>query len=363
MPPDLHFEINLFRFLPKGVKTKELVYFTRQLATLVMAGLPLLKGLRTLYDQLEKGYLKEVVGEVCQEIEGGTNFSTALSHYPKAFPELFVNMVGAGEQGGMLDVILKRLAEFLEKNQRLREKVRASMIYPAFVMGIAIIILVLLMIFVVPTFNAMFEELGGALPLPTQILIITSNLVRNFWYILMFIPVGIAGLYRWIYSTPEGHYFIDKFKLKLPVIGPLMSQVVVARFSRTLGTLLSSGVPILSALDTVRNVVDNEMIARAIQSVRELIKEGESVAGPLEKSNVFPPLVIKMVLVGEETGQLDKMLVQVADSYEGEVDVAVNGLTALLEPFLIVTMGLMVGFIVVSMFLPLFSLTRLVGGE
>lgn len=355
--------MDLSRFLPKRVKTKDLVHFTRQLATLVSAGLPLLKSLRTLHEQLEKGYLREVVGEVCKEIEGGSNFSTALSRYPKAYPELFVNMVRAGEQGGMLDVILKRLAEFLEKQQRLIEKVRASMMYPSFVMGIAVLILVLLMVFVVPTFTTMFDELGGALPLPTQILITTSDLVRKFWFLLIFFPVGATFLYRWLSSMQKTRYVLDSVKLKLPVIGELMNQVSVARFSRTLGTLLSSGVPILGALDTVRNVVGNEVVSSAIQSVRESIREGESVAGPLEKSKVFPPLVIKMVSVGEETGQLDRMLVQIADSYEEEVDVAVNGLTALLEPFLIVAMGLMVGFIVVSMFLPLFSLTRLVGGE
>lgn len=355
--------MDLSRFLPKRVKTKDLVHFTRQVATLVSAGLPLLKALRTLYDQLEKGYLKEAVGEVCKEIEGGTNFSTALSRYPNAFPELFVNMVRAGEQGGILDAILKRLAEFLEKQQRLVEKVRASMMYPSFVMGIAVLILVLLMIFVVPTFTSMFQELGGALPLPTQILMALSELIRHFWYVLLFLPFGAGAFYRWLTASPDRRYYVDKVKLKLPVVGVLMNQISVARFSRTLGTLLSSGVPILGALDTVRNVVGNEVVSRAIGRVRESIREGESVAGPLEKSNVFPPLVIKMVAVGEETGQLDKMLVQIADSYEEEVDVAVDGLTALLEPFLIVTMGLLVGFIVVSMFLPLFSLTRLVGGE
>lgn len=355
--------MDLSRFLPKRVRPKDLVHFTRQLATLVSAGLPLLKALRTLYDQLERGYLKDVVGEVCKEIEGGATFSNALSRYPRAFPELFVNMVRAGEQGGMLDGILKRLSEFLEKQQRLIEKVRASMMYPAFVMGVAVVILVLLMVFVVPTFTSMFEELGGALPLPTQILIKTSDLIRNFWYLLIFLPTGFGVLYRWFVKAAKRRYYIDRIKLKLPVIGVLINQIAVARFSRTLGTLLSSGVPILGALDTVRNVVGNEVMTRAIQNIRNSIKEGESVAGPLEKTNAFPPLVMKMVSVGEETGQLDKMLVQIADSYEEEVDVAVNGLTALLEPFLIVTMGLMVGFIVVSMFLPLFSLTRLVGGE
>ncbi len=354
--------MDLIRFLSNRIKSKELVQFTRQLATLVSAGLPLLKSLRTLSDQLEKGYLKEVVSEVAKEVESGTTFSTALSHYANVFPELFVNMVKAGEQGGMLDEILKRLADFLEKQQRLKDQVRSSLMYPAFVLAIAILILVLLMIFVVPTFTNMFEELGGALPLPTQILIATSQFIRHFWYTLIFFMIGGVLFYRWMKKAPSRRFYLDKLQLKLPVVGELMEQVAVARFARTLGTLLSSGVAILSALDTVCDVVGNEVMSRAIRGVRNSIKEGEGVSDPLERSNAFPPLVIKMVAVGEETGQLDKMLVQIANSYEEEVDTAVRGLTALLEPVLIVTMGLLVGFIVVSMFLPLFSLTKLIGG-
>lgn len=346
----------------KRVSTKSLVIFTRQLSVLIAAGLPLVKALRTLYDQLEPGTFKDIIKNVAGEVEGGTNFSEALSRFPRLFPEFYVNMIKAGELGGMLEGILKRLSEFLDKSQKLRDKIKSALLYPAFVLLVAVLILIMLMVFVIPTFTNMFSELGAALPLPTKILIATSEIIRTAWYLIPLIPVAIILLYKLLIKSPSRRLVIDKFKLRIPVAGNLIHQVAVARFSRTLGTLLSSGVPILSALETVKDTIGNEFIGRAVLEVRDSIKEGESVSGPMDTSSAFPPLVVKMINIGEETGQLDKMLVQIADNFEEDVDVAITGLTSLLEPMLIVFMGLVVGFIVVSMFMPLFSLAKLIEG-
>ena len=344
----------------KKVSTKSLVLFTRQLATLIAAGLPLVKALRTLHDQLEPGALKSVIKSIADEVESGSNFSEALAHFPKVFPDFYINMIKAGELGGMLEDILKRLSEFLDKTQKLRDKVKSALMYPMFVMIVAVLILIMLMVFVIPTFTNMFSELGGSLPLPTRILIIISEITRRIWFLIPFLPLALIALYKAIIKNPDRKLIVDKLKLRIPVVGNLIQQVSVARFSRTLGTLLSSGVPILAALQTVKDTIGNEFIARAVIQVRDSIKEGESVSGPMEASKAFPPLVTKMVNIGEETGDLAKMLMQIADNFEDEVDVAVSGLTSLLEPLLIVFMGLVVGFIVVSMFMPLFSLAKLI---
>ncbi|MFH1854751.1 MAG: type II secretion system F family protein [Candidatus Omnitrophota bacterium] len=347
--------------LKKKVSTKSLVVFTRQLSTLIAAGLPLVKALRTLYDQLEPGALKDIIKQLVNEVESGTNFSESLSHFPRVFPEFYINMIKAGELGGMLESILKRLSEFLDKNQKLRDKVKSALMYPAFVLIVAVLILVMLMVFVIPTFTNMFSELGGALPLPTKVLIAVSEITRKAWYLIPLIPVFIVLLYKFIIKNPDRKLVVDKIKLHIPVVGGLIQQICVARFTRTLGTLLTSGVPILNSLETVKDTIGNEFIARAVIEVRDSIKEGESVSGPMEASKAFPALVVKMVNIGEETGQLDKMLIQIADNFEEEVDVAISGLTSLLEPLLIVFMGLVVGFIVISMFMPLFSLAKLIG--
>jgi len=345
----------------KKISTKSLVVFTRQLATLIAAGLPLVKSLRTLCDQLESGHLKDVIKTVADEVESGSNFSEALAHFPHVFPDFYVNMIKAGELGGMLEDILKRLSEFLDKSQRLRDRVKSALMYPMFVMIVAILILVMLMVFVIPTFTGMFSELGGNLPLPTKVLIIVSDITRRIWFLIPFLPIALISIYKAIIKNPNRKLVVDKMKLRIPIVGNLIQQIAVARFSRTLGTLLSSGVPILAALETVRDTIGNEFIARAVMQVRDSIKEGEGVAGPMELSKAFPPLVTKMISIGEETGDLSKMLIQIADNFEDEVDVAVTGLTSLLEPLLIVFMGLVVGFIVVSMFMPLFSLAKLIG--
>lgn len=344
----------------KKVSTKSLVLFTRQLSTLIAAGLPLVKALRTLQDQLETGTLKSVIKSIADDVESGSNFSDALAHFPKVFPDFYVNMIKAGELGGMLEDILKRLSEFLDKSQKLKDKVKSALMYPMFVMIVAVLILIMLMVFVIPTFTSMFSEVGGSLPLPTRILIVVSDITRKFWFLIPLIPVGVIALYKSIIKNPDRRLIVDRMKLHIPVVGNLIQQIAVARFSRTLGTLLSSGVPILAALQTVRDTVGNEFIARAVIQVKDSIKEGESVAGPMEASKAFPPLVTKMVGIGEETGDLAKMLIQIADNFEDEVDTAVSGLTSLLEPLLIVFMGLVVGFIVVSMFMPLFSLAKLI---
>ncbi|MBN1794605.1 MAG: type II secretion system F family protein [Candidatus Omnitrophica bacterium] len=360
----LQAEIKVPEFLKrKRANFKELVQFTRQAATLVRAGLPLVRSLDTLHEQLDKGYLKECVGTIAEEVKSGTAFSEALSHYRTVFPPLYVNMVRAGEQGGMLEEILKRLADFLEKQERLRTRIKSALMYPIFVLGVAILILVVLMIFVVPTFTKMFEDLGGALPLPTMILIGISDLFRYRWYWVVAAIAAVIGLVKLtarLLGKSRWDYCVDNIRLHLPVFGELIRKAAIAIFARTLGTLLTSGVSILNALDTVKEIAGNEIVKRGIGEVRESIKEGESVSGPLSRCKAFDPMVVKMVAIGEETGQLNKMLVEIAASYEEEVDVMVSGLTALLEPLLIVFLGLVVGFIVIAMFLPLFSMARLI---
>jgi len=348
-----------FRF--KGSGRAQLVLSTRQLATLVKAGMPLLRALRTVADQLDVGSLRDVFSAVATDVEAGVKFSEALSHHPRMFPPFYVNMVRAGEVGGLLDEILKRLAELLEKQARLKERVKSALMYPAFVMIAAIGILLILMAFVVPTFLGMFTELGSTLPLPTRILVAVSTAVRSWWWVVAILCAGMAMLVKTFLQTPMGRRLTDHAMLRAPVFGSLVERLLISRFARTFGTLMTSGVPILSALETVRATVTNVVLEEALQDVEWSLKVGESLARPMELSGVFPPLVTRMVALGEETGQLDRMLMQVADSYEEEVDVQLAGLTQLLEPLLIVFVGVVVGFIVIAMFLPLMSLTKLWG--
>ena len=339
----------------------QLVLSTRQLATLVKAGMPLLRALRTVSDQLDPGPLREVFTAVAADVEAGVKFSESLSAHPAWFPTFYVNMVRAGELGGLLDEILKRLAELLEKQARLRERVKSALMYPVFVMVVAVGILIVLMAFVVPTFLGMFTELGSALPLPTRILITACDFVRGGWWIVLLALAGLWALLRAGLKTPQGRRLVDQALLNAPGIGSLVERLLISRFARTFGTLIASGVPILSALETVRATVMNVIIDEALQDVEQSLKVGESLARPMELSGVFPPLVTRMVALGEETGQLDRMLMQVADSYDEEVEVQLAGLTQLLEPMLIVFVGGVVGFIVIAMFLPLMSLTKLLG--
>lgn len=340
--------------LTDRVGAKQLTPFTRQLSTLIDAGLPLIRSLSVLRKQMKPGALRDTLETVSQDVEGGSTFSEALAKHPRAFSKLFVNMVKAGEVGGVLDVVLQRLAEFTEKSMALRRKIKGAMIYPLVVICVIIGVLAIIFRFVIPTFVEMFEGIGHELPGPTLFLISIHDFIRTPQALL--IPVGIIVfiiLFQLIKKTKKGGLVIDKIKLKLPLFGSLAQRIVVSRFSRTLGTLISSGVPILQALSITKETAENAVISQAVSNVHDSIREGETIAGPLEESGAFPPLVTSMITVGEETGNLDQMLAKVADTYDEEVDVAVAGLASTMEPLLIVIMGLIVGFVVIALFIPL----------
>ncbi len=347
------------------VKPKILTTFTRQLATLVDAGLPLLRGLRVLAKQEKNAVLKRIINDLGDSIEGGSTFSEGLAQHPKVFNKLFINMVKAGELGGVLEVVLNRLAEFMEKAEKIKGKVIAAMFYPAAVMVVAGGILVLLMVVVVPKFKQIFTDMleGAALPAFTQfVLNISETMTNNFLgtaigVFAAFVVLKIAIMTKW------GRWAFDKFKLKFPVLGPVVSKVAISRFTRTLGTLVSSGVPILQALMIVRETSGNVIISNAVTMVHESVKEGETITAPLDQSKVFPPMVISMVDVGEQTGALPEMLMRIADNYDEEVDNAVAAMTSLLEPIMIVFLAVVVGSIVIALFLPLISLIDQLGGN
>jgi type IV pilus assembly protein PilC len=346
------------------VKTKVLTTFTRQLATLVDAGLPLLRGLRVLEKQERNATLKGIIGELAASIEGGSTFSEGLAQHPKVFNRLFVNMVKAGELGGVLEVVLNRLSEFMEKAQKIKGKVVAAMFYPLAVMTIAVIIMGVLMVFVIPKFKEVFSSLleGSQLPAFTRLVLGISETIKdNILYTLASVIVLVA-LFMWTIRTRVGRRLWDKFKLKVPVLGPVISKVAIARFTRTLGTLVSSGVPILQALNIVKETAGNVIIANAVSAIHDSVKEGETITAPLEAANVFPPMVVSMVDVGEQTGALPEMLLKIADNYDDEVDNAVAAMTSLLEPIMIVFLAVVVGSIVIAMFLPLIALMSGIGG-
>jgi type IV pilus assembly protein PilC len=347
------------------VKNKVLTTFTRQLATLVDAGLPLLRGLRVLEKQERNATLKGIIGDLALSIEGGSTFSEGLAQHPKVFNRLFVNMVKAGELGGVLEVVLNRLSEFMEKAQKIKGKVIAAMFYPLAVMTVAVVIMGVLMVFVIPKFKEVFSNLleGSQLPAFTRFVLGISEMVKdNILYTLAGIAVLVA-LFSWIIRTRVGRRLWDKFKLKVPIIGPVISKVAIGRFTRTLGTLVSSGVPILQALNIVKETAGNVIIANAVAAVHDSVKEGETITAPLEAANVFPPMVISMVDVGEQTGALPEMLLKIADNYDDEVDNAVSAMTSLLEPVMIVFLAIVVGSIVIAMFLPLIALMSGMGGD
>jgi len=342
------------------VPAKVLTVFTRQLSTLISAGLPLLRSLRTLSKQEKNPNLRKIMGSLAESVEGGTTFSEALAQHPKAFNKLYVNMVKAGELGGVLEIVLTRLAEFAEKSQRIRGKVTSAMVYPAVVLTIAVGIVTFLMLFIVPKFEAIFKDMLGGRPLPaiTQIIMDLSRFIQgNFLLIAGVLTVLVIGL-RFAIRLPGIAAALDSYKLKLPLFGDLLTKTSVARFSRTLGTLVSSGVPILQALQITRDTAGNERVSAAIETIHDNVKEGESMVAPMEASQIFPPMVVSMVQVGEETGQLPDMLTKVADVFEEEVDTAVAGLTSLLEPVMIVLLALIVGTIVVALFLPLITIIQ-----
>jgi len=358
----LNFQIKI-PGLSGGVKPKVLTTFTRQLATLVDAGLPLLRGLRVLEKQERSANLKEILGQLSLAIEGGSTFSEALAQHPKVFNRLFVNMVKAGELGGVLEVVLKRLAEFSEKAQKIKGKVKAAMFYPVAVMIVAVGIMILLMVMVVPKFQEVFAGMGFPLPKFTLFVLACSQIIKSHFLVTAGgIAVGVV-LFLLFIKTKVGRLFWDKFKLKMPPLGQVVSKVAISRFTRTLGTLVSSGVPILQALTIVKETAGNVIIANAVTKVHESVKEGETITAPLEASGVFPPMVVSMVDVGEQTGALPEMLLKIADNYDEEVDNAVSAMTSLLEPIMIVFLAVIVGSIVIAMFLPLISMINHMGGD
>jgi len=350
------------------VKPKELMVFTRQLATLVDAGLPLVRCLTVLEKQEKNPALKKALSEMAESIQSGSTFSECLSHHPKIFNKLYVNMGKAGEVGGVLDQVLLRLAEFMEKAQKIKSKVTSAMVYPIVVMCMAILIVTGLMIFIIPKFKEIFSDLlgGAALPALTQMVMGASNtLVGTIDLGFMRVPqilvvfaviVAIVFAIKMLAKTKTGGYVADMVKLRLPVFGVLVRKTAIARFTRTLGTLMSSGVPVLQALNIVRDTSGNEVIARAVTVIHDAVKEGENMTPPIEASGVFPPMVVSMVQVGEETGALPEMLMKIADSYDDDVDNTVAGLTSILEPLLIVFLALVVGTIVIALFLPLINI-------
>jgi len=346
-----------------GVKAKALTTFTRQLATLVDAGLPLLRGLRVLEKQEKPGTLKDILGQLAASIEGGSTFSEALAQHPKVFNRLFVNMVKAGELGGVLEVVLKRLAEFSEKAQKIKGKVKAALFYPIAVLIVAIGIMVLLMTFVVPKFKDVFGGMGVTLPGFTVFVLAVSDIIRNNILGTMGVIAIFVVVFLLFIKTKFGRLVWDKTKLKLPPTGQVVTKVSISRFTRTLGTLVSSGVPILQALTIVKETAGNVVIANAVAKVHESVKEGETITAPLEASRVFPPMVISMVDVGEQTGALPEMLLKIADNYDEEVDNAVAAMTSLLEPIMIVFLAVLVGSIVIAMFLPLIAMISNLSGE
>ncbi|MBI2194514.1 MAG: type II secretion system F family protein [Planctomycetes bacterium] len=345
-----------------GVKSKDLTAFTRQLATLVDAGLPIVRSLKILESQQKPGLLKYALGCVAEEVEGGSTLSEAMEKFPKVFDKLYVNMVKAGEAGGVLDTILERLANFREKSEKLKKQVIAALIYPAAVVTVATGILAIIMIKIIPQFKTMFEDMDLDLPALTQLLIFISNTLRDYWYLLPGVPFAAFSLKKILSMTKVGTWLIDKAALKMPLFGIIVSKSTISRFCRTLGTLISSGVPILEALSIVKDATGNIVIANAIQKVHESIREGENIAGPLAQSKVVDAMVVNMIDVGEETGELDKMLIKIADTYDDDVDALVGGLMSLIEPLLIVFMGVAVGFIVIALFMPLISLMEKMGG-
>ncbi|HOK08193.1 MAG TPA: type II secretion system F family protein [Candidatus Hydrogenedens sp.] len=346
----------------RKVKTADLLVFTRQLSTIVNAGLPLLQGLDILADQTEDPNFASIIDAIAQEVESGETFSNALRKYPKAFPDLYVSMVRAGEAGGDLDGVLMQLADYLEASEELRRRIRSAMTYPVVAFSMIILIASGLIIFVVPRFAEIFGSFGKKLPAPTQFLINLSNVLRTVyaWLIIFGSIIGIVMFLRIYGSTEIGRYNLDQIKLRLPIFGDLIRKVSISRFTKTLSTLIKSGVPILQALEIVERTSGNEVFARAVRQSSDSVRNGEALSEPLGRSGVFPPMVTRMIAVGEKTGELEAMLMKISDFYDSEVKAKVDGLTSLIEPMLIGIMGIVVGSIIVALFMPILQLSSLV---
>jgi len=343
-----------------SIKTRDVVIFTRQFSTMINSGLPLVQALTILSEQTDNKALAGVTRKVVFDVESGNTVADALSKHPKAFTNLYVNMVAAGEAGGILDTILMRLATFLEKNDALVRKVKGAMIYPAVIMGVAAIAILVLLLFVIPVFESMFASVGQALPLPTRIVIAASKFLNAYWWMLGGGFIAAGFLFKRYYASNSGKLVIDRLALKMPVLGDVLRKSAVSRFTRTLGTLISSGVSILEGLEITAKTAGNRVIQDAIMASRSSIAGGDTIAQPLQKSKVFPPMVISMIAVGEQTGGLDEMLSKIADFYDEEVDSAVSNLLSLLEPIMIVFLGVVVGGMVVAMYLPIFDMINAV---
>ena len=339
------------------IKPMDVSVFTRQMATLLGSGLQLVQGLNALIDQLEKSPLKRVIIGVRDDVNAGKSFADALRRFPRVFPPLYINMIQAGEAAGALDLVLERLADLTEKNVKMRNHIRSVMVYPALVACIGVVMVVFLLVKVVPTITDIFAETKQALPLPTVILLNVSDFLRSYWWVIIFITAGLYFLFTAWKKGPKGRLILDRLKLRLPLVGPLIRKISVVRFSRTLSTLLSSGAPLLGSMEIVKNIVNNTSIANSIEEAIEAIRAGQSVAGPFRKSRVFPPIVVHMISIGEASGALEPMLDKIAQSYEDEVETSVSAMTSLLEPIMIVVMGVVVGYIVLSILLPIFQMS------
>ena len=353
---------NAVLFQKKSISVKDLSVFTRQFATMVNAGLPLVQCLDVLGRQLEKPYFKEVVLQVTADVEGGSTLAEALEKHPKIFSDLYVNMIAAGEAGGILDVILGRLAVFLEKADALQRKVKGAMTYPVIVLTVAGGACIFMLMFVIPVFAKMFSDFGGTLPAPTRIVMGVSDFIRGYWWALGGGSAALTFLYKRYRATDSGRRTTDKLSMKIPILGNVILKSAVARFTRTLGTLIGSGVPILQGLEITSRTAGNKVIQEAITATAQSISQGDTIAAPLKESGVFPAMVVQMIGIGEQTGALDEMLSKIADFYDDEVDSAVESLTAAIEPIMIVLMGGMVGSMLVAMYLPMFKMSSVVGG-
>ena len=355
---NLQMEINIF---PEKVKLKDLAIFSRQFATMINSGLSLLRTLNILSEQTENKTLAKTIGELRDDVERGSSLSASMSKHEKVFNKLYVAMVRAGETGGQLDTVLTRVADNLEADYKLRQKVKSAMTYPVVVAGIAVLLVTVMLLFVVPTFAAMFEGLGGELPLPTKVLLILSQAAK--WMVPLLIVVSIAGYIgykRARKANAEFRYRADRVKLKIPIFGDLFLKVAISRFTRTLGLLLRAGVPVLQALDIVADTTGNEVLTRATSDVKESVRSGESMNGPLARHSVFPPMVVQMIAVGEDTGQIDEMLDKVSDFYDQEVESTTEALTSLIEPIMIAILGAIVGSMIIALYMPMFAIFDLI---
>lgn len=343
------------------IKDKDIVVFTRQFSTMINAGLPLVQALEILSTQVENKIFGKTIAQIKTDVESGLTYADALKKHPRIFSELYVNMVAAGEAGGVLDTILNRLAAYIEKSMKLKKKVKGAMVYPAVVTGVAVLVIVIIMLFVVPTFSKMFAQLGGTLPLPTRMVIGLSQFIAGIGGLVTLVAIiGVIVFITQFRRTEKGKKISDSILLKLPIIGALLNKVAVAKFTRTLGTLVSSGVPILDCLEITAKTSGNKVVEYSILDVRKEVVGGKTLADPIKKAKVFPPMVTHMVAVGESTGALDAMLSKIADFYDDEVDNAVSNLTAMMEPVLMIFLGTTVGFIVIAMYLPIFKLITLI---